>query len=1042
MAYLSPEQARGDPVDARSDLYGLGATLYHALCGRPPFTGPDMGTILSQHLSAAPDAPSTHVPGIAPALDRLVLDLLAKDPGARPRTAGEAADLLLALETAGGGGEAELVGREPELRLLARVLERALAGSGGVLAVSGEAGIGKTALARRLVREAERRGALVAVGRCPEDSGAPAYWPWAQALRDLAGSATVAAPSELAPILDPSAAGPGAARDPDRARFALFDAVATYVLAVAGQTPVVLVLDDLHWADRSSLLLLEHLARELATAPLLVAVSYRDAEARRPGALRDTVAALARDPAFEPVAVRGLGEAGVVQLLAALGAAGTPDLGPAIHRHTGGNPFFVAEVARVLAAEGAPAGAAAVEVLPEGVRALVGRRIAGLAPAARELLGLAAVIGMRFTLDLVARVSGQERATALDALEEAAVAGLTVPVREPGQHAFAHAIVRAAVYAELTERRRGELHGAVARVLEQQPGGADVDALAHHHRAAALRGASPDPALHWCERAGARAATQLAHAEAAQRFEEALEALELGAEAAPRTLRRLLLQAARAHTSAGDLDQGRERFRRAASAAVAEDDPEDFTRAALGYAEWTDYGVVDREAIGLLEEALERLPDRDDALRALVLGRLAVRLEAATEQPRREALIDAAVAMARRLDDQEALATLLPLSVLVDWRPERTSERRAAAAESVALARRAGDPQMALWARIARFVDAFGDGDVPAADAELAAYDHLVSELRQPYYAWYGMVLRRDAQHLRRLARGGAPARRRRRDADPGARPGLRPGAHGPGRHAGPCPRRAARGRSRDVAGMRRPLSRDAALAGAGRGPRVVARAPRRRGAERRALRGRRLPGGARRRRPDRHARTARGGLRRAGRPARGAAARPAGAARGPQPPDRARLGGMGCGRSAARLPRGGLRPPRAGRGALRPRARAQPALGVGDLVGARGRGARGVARRSSGRGGRPAPRARGRGAVRPPWPRAAARRSPALVGRLLRRRLLVGRVAGQRDLPLPLRLGRRILDLPVLLEESRQQLRDGLLTCGRSPSLGGRSSS
>ena len=104
-------------------------------------------------------------------------------------------------------------------------------------------------------------------------------------------------------------------------------------------------------------------------------------------------------------------------------------------------------------------------------------------------------------------------------------------------------------------------------------------------------------------------------------------------------------------------------------------------------------------------------------------------------------MIDAAVAMARRLGEEEALATLLPLSVLVDWRPERTSERRSAAAESVAIARRAGDPQMALWARIARFVDAFGDGDMPAADGELAAYDRLVSELRQPYYEWYGMVL-------------------------------------------------------------------------------------------------------------------------------------------------------------------------------------------------------------------------------------------------------------------------------------------------------------
>ena len=203
----------------------------------------------------------------------------------------------------------------------------------------------------------------------------------------------------------------------------------------------------------------------------------------------------------------------------------------------------------------------------------------------------------------------------------------------------------------------------------------------------------------------------------------------------------LLLLAAATNAEAGALGAAQERYEQAAALARRLGEADALAQAALGYAEFQHYGEVDAAALALLEEARELLPEGASVLRAQVLGRLAVRLDPSTEQPRREALLDEAIAMARAVGDPGALARLLALSPLVNWRPGSSVRRHADAAEVLALAAAGGDREAALWARIVLHTERFADGDIAGADRELAEYDRLAGELRQRYYRWYGTVL-------------------------------------------------------------------------------------------------------------------------------------------------------------------------------------------------------------------------------------------------------------------------------------------------------------
>ena len=323
VAYLPPEQALGETSAPESDLYSLGALLYEMLAGQPPFAGDDAVSIISQHLHADPVPPSRHDPAVPDALDRVVLGLLAKRGEDRPAGAAAVRESLQAALVEGPADEdgeeradnpldrlagGIFVGREREIEQLREAADSALAGNGGLLLLVGEPGIGKTRTSEELATYAQVSGARVYWGRCREDDGAPAYWPWVQAIRGYvrdadpvamawqmgAGAAEIAQlVPEVAERLDIEPAGPS---DSEEARFRLFDSVSSFLVAAARDRPMVIVLDDLHWADEPSLLLLKHLAGEVGSSGLLVVGTYRDVELGRHHALARVLGRPRRNP--------------------------------------------------------------------------------------------------------------------------------------------------------------------------------------------------------------------------------------------------------------------------------------------------------------------------------------------------------------------------------------------------------------------------------------------------------------------------------------------------------------------------------------------------------------------------------------------------------------------------------------------------------------------------------------------------------------------------------------------------------------------------
>src|SRR5829696_2284995 len=380
VAYLPPEQAVGEAASPQSDLYSLGALLYEMLTGQPPFPGDDAVSIISQHLHSPPVPPSRHNPDVPEALDRVVLALLGKRREDRPSNAAEVREQLaaaLAKPPAREGAEAEenpldklaggvFVGRERELERMRDAVDATMAGRGRLLLLVGEPGIGKTRAAEELVTYARVQGARVHWGRCREDEGAPAYWPWVQALRSyvresdpvaVAWQMGAGAPemAQLVPeIAERQAEAPQSADfESEEARFRLFDSVTTFLCSAGSDRPLVLVLDDLHWADEPSLLLLKFAAREVGSSGLLIVGTYRDVELGRHHPLARVLGELAGLEAAERISLRGLDVDDVERYIGMTGGGPVPaGLARAVHAQTEGNPFFVGEVVRLLASEG------------------------------------------------------------------------------------------------------------------------------------------------------------------------------------------------------------------------------------------------------------------------------------------------------------------------------------------------------------------------------------------------------------------------------------------------------------------------------------------------------------------------------------------------------------------------------------------------------------------------------------------------------------------------------------------------------------------
>ena len=776
LAYIAPEQALGKAGEPRSDLYALGVMLYEMVSGHLPFDGADAVILLSQHLHATPAPPSRFNPEVPAALDALVLQLLAKTPDERPKSA---AAVRCALQAIGATSDEPalgtepsaarapvsadaFVGREQPMSALHGALDEAFAGRRRLVLLVGDAGIGKTRIAEELSAAARQRGALVLWGRCYEGEGAPAFWPWVQIIRSFVQEHD--APTLMA------AMGPGAAdiaqvvaevRDrlpdlgdspvlpPEQARFRLFDSVTTFLRNAGNARPLVLVLDDLHWADQPSLLLLEFLAREVGDARLLVVGAYRDLEIDRQHPFARTLATLARTSANLSIALHGLGRDDIARFIAATAGVTPPaSLVAAIDDETEGNPFFVSEVVRLLAAEGRLTRAADATALgiPQGVRKVILRRLDGLPAETSRILEVAAVVGREFDVDTLEPVTGVARGRLLELLDEAVRAHVVTEVpRAVGSYRFAHALIRETLYGDLSTRPRVRLHHQIAEVLERLHTAAEppLAALAYHFCEAAKAGEAVEKAIDYASRAGERATAVLAYEEAVRHYERALGALNRMAHADEARQGELVLALAEAERRVGERGKARELFVQAADLARRLGAGGLLARAALGCgADWYERGVVDALLIRLLEDALGVLPRTDNPLRAKVLARLAMELYFTDQHERQKVLSEEALGIARRAGDTAALTSALYGALWSLWGPGDYPRRLAIGTEILRLAEAGGDTEGTLRGHFMRASNLLVLGDIATADVEIAAHDRRSAELRQPLFRYHSVTLR------------------------------------------------------------------------------------------------------------------------------------------------------------------------------------------------------------------------------------------------------------------------------------------------------------
>ena len=601
------------------------------------------------------------------------------------------------------------IGRQSELHIIRGELETAVAGQARIVMLAGEPGIGKTRTAQEMVRHAEQCGVLSLWGRCPEEPGAPPYWPWLQLIRryvmlhdtavvreSMGPAATYIAALDPALIeSQPDDTRPWAETDGVNSRFRLFDSIAAFWQRVAARQPLLLVFDDLHCADVPSLKLLEFVMAEASNSRLMVLGTYRDAEVTRQHPLSDSLAELHRHAQVQRLLLGGFTAAETDEFVAAAGLA-APELARALFAQTEGHPLFLAELARDWrqtqeSGSGAITGAhMRTGRIPKGVREVIGARLNRQTPSCVRVLQICAVIGRQFRFDLLCRLlDGDPEEQCAAALQEARTASLVDESTEPGSYQFTHALVRDTLYDELPTTRRASLHQRIVTALEMQyrldltP---CLSELAHHCRAAGAAGDAAK-AIEYATRAAERASAMQAHEEAARHYSIAIAAL------APETDAqrcRLLLGLGEAQISAGDSAKALGTFADASTHARRLGNATLLARAAIGFgkAQWRQ-GSEGSQACAMIEEALAAGTSIDTRERVLLLSASCRALLFSNRPDEAERAFREAVAVARRINEPLTLFEALIAIVPGRWFPHQLTLRIEAARDAVELAQRA-----------------------------------------------------------------------------------------------------------------------------------------------------------------------------------------------------------------------------------------------------------------------------------------------------------------------------------------------------------------
>lgn len=659
------------------------------------------------------------------------------------------------------------VGRRFEIEDLQAAYADAMAGSGQVMLLAGEPGIGKTRTAIEFASRVGDSDTSVVWGRCQEEVGAPPYWPWTQILSSVIAAQGVAelkaalgtGASDIADVLPdirsrfPDIERPPVSNDPAGARFRLFSSIARLLIETSQHKVNVVVLDDLHWADAPSLHLLEFVAQAMVSSRLLIVGTYRETELSRRHRLTDTLGALARLAHVRRRHMAGLEGQDVLQFMTTtIGFAPPAWLASAVHEQTDGNPLFVREVVRFLHEQGyfakvdrSTAKPTTIR-LPEGLRDVIGRRLNRLSANCNDVLALAAVIGREFTIDVLVQASrARAEGEVTEALDEAMTAHL-VEETEPGRLQFTHALVRITLYDELRIGQRQRFHHAVGQAIEfvhrrdLEPVLSD---LAHHYRAANLAG-DAEKAIDFATRAGRRADSAFAFEDAVTFYQNALDMLDALETDDVEQRYELLMLLGHGHRKVSDYVAALEALSAAAGLGRRLDRPAALAEAAIVYADtaWRSDMQINSQSAALLNEALARMPATEFAPRSKLLGMLARdRLHTGSVEEAR-IIAAQAISLARQTEDPMALAQSLASLSDLPWNPRETERMLEEADEIVSVGHRARDYEVVLRGQFRRAALLLELGNIAAAVVAIDEMGSTNTHIRQPMGIMFELTIR------------------------------------------------------------------------------------------------------------------------------------------------------------------------------------------------------------------------------------------------------------------------------------------------------------